>query len=95
MRVQKRSNVIKMSSKDIDNVFTGIKFNKTKEDIKENFLFELNSEDKELLLLSIVIPAHKKYRRAIVDYESFNDLFEYISKNKDNGLILPFYGEDL
>ncbi len=93
-KILKRSRTINLSSKNINNIFYPLKKGASFEEIKENFLFELNvSED--FLVYNIKVPNHQKYLHFNNEYESFKELFFYLEKNKKDPLLIPFLGDDL
>lgn len=98
----KRGNYLSFSSYDLNHIFYGLTNGDTKNDIKSNFLFKISFDNNlkdfledDLVLLKIFIPFHKKYKIFSNSFESFNELFEYMDKHKNDKLIIPFYGEDI
>jgi hypothetical protein len=93
-RLLKKSNTITLDSKSLKNIFYCLKTGGSFEDVKNNFLFEINLDEKALLL-KIRIPEHQKYVRFQTEYNEFKDLFNYMKGNQKDPLIIPFLGKDL
>lgn len=99
----KRSNTIKISSKNLNNIFYSLKKENQKNDdlfleIQEIFLFELNIKNinEEIFLSSkIIIPMHKKYPRFDNKFDNFKHLYLFMLNNKKDEKIIPFLGEDV
>jgi len=101
-KYSKRGNYIALGSYDLDHIFTGLKHGKSFFDIKENFLFECSLcnnlsefEEEDILKLEVYIPMHAKYERFNNHFLNFKNIYNYMSENKNNNMIIPFYGEDI
>lgn len=99
----KRSGTVKISSKNLNNIFYSLKTsNKDKDslflEIKENFLFKLNIKninEETFLSSKIIIPMHKKFPRFDNEFNDFNHLYLFMLNNKKDDKIIPFLGEDV
>lgn len=92
-RFLRKSQKIQLNSKSLNNIFFCLKNEGTKEEVIENFLFEVNMDEKALNK-QIKIPDHIKYLRFKTEYESFDELFLYFYKNKKDNYIIPFLGQE-
>lgn len=92
--ILKRSDRIRLTCSNLNDIFTGLKHNKGKKDCIENFLFIIDS-DIDFLEKEIIIPKHNKYIRFKNSFENFNKLFNFMEENKFDNEIIPFNGEDL
>jgi len=99
MRYLKRSNKLYLDSYDLDHIFSSIKYqNATKEEVFDNFSFELMSVSnypRDYLKKEIKIPKHKKYELTPFEFENFDELCNFMIKYRNNKHIIPYYGEDL
>ena len=84
----KRADKLKLTSKDLNTIFEGLKYEKTYTEIFEIFEFLVGEE---FVNKEIQIPSHNKFRDFIVDYESFKDLYKYFERNTN---LIPFNGDD-
>lgn len=97
----KRSGTVKISSKNLNNIFYALKTSKKDDlflEIKENFLFELNTKninEETFLSSKIIIPMHQKFPRFNNEFNNFNHLYLFMLNNKKDEKIIPFLGEDL
>ncbi len=89
----KRSTTIQLSSKSLDNIFYCLTKNATIEEVKENFLFEVNMNE-ECLNYKIIVPLHEKYLRFKNDFKDFNELYIYMKMNSKDKFLIPFLGVD-
>jgi hypothetical protein len=101
-KYSKRGNYIALGSYTLDHIFTGLKHGKSFNDIKDNFLFECSlcndlsgMEDEKILQLEVYIPLHGKYQRFNNHFDNFRNIYNYMFENKNNNMIIPFYGEDI
>lgn len=98
MRYLKRSDSIQLTSFDLDHIFTCLAYGHTKNEVKDNFIFEAELYLKgigDVFSKKVKIPMHRKYKRFNTLYKSFNGLCEYMLKNKYNKQIIPFNGVDI
>jgi hypothetical protein len=99
----KRGGYLTLGSYDLDHIFGGITHNYSKEKVQSIFLFEIMElsnvpkefSKKKVLNLPIRIPKHSKYLRFNIYFDNFDELYEYMYNNRNDNLIIPFYGEDI
>lgn len=90
----KRSTTIQLSSKSLDNIFFCLTKNASFDEVKDNFLFELNMSE-DCLNYKIIVPLHEKYLRFQNNFKDFNELYIYMKMNSKDKFLIPFLGIDI
>lgn len=91
-RFLKKSGVLLLDSKKINDIFLVLNHNGTKEDVIENFKFHFGENS---LNIPLRLPNHQKYLHFKTNYSSFEELYKYFNANQKDNYLLPFLGEDL